>query len=284
MFPGVMSIKDRVWSLVSGMIFRVGQSSATPTATEHMRGGLLFVPGGTGVSDRLQFCRKDSSDVVGWTPFPQVGDEFDDATFTIHDDADPTKKFKLQLSSIGAGATRTATVPNGNFTFATTTLTQTFTNKTLTSPVINTGDINNPDLDGGTIDGAVITVVDSSLLITGSSDATKVAKFEADGITTATTRTYTLPDISGTVALAPTVTVRSTTGASIANGAFQSVSQACNSDEVCTGGGFTAVTSTLVRVSNNTSSGSNGWTLAWTNVSGANAQMSVQAICAKFGA
>lgn len=43
--------------------------------------------------------------------------------------------------------------------------------------------------------------VDGNFSIIGSSDATKVAKFEVDGLTTATTRTFTLPDASGTVAL-----------------------------------------------------------------------------------
>lgn len=42
---------------------------------------------------------------------------------------------------------------------------------------------------------------DANLSILGSSDQTKVAKFEVDGFTTATTRTFTLPDASGTVAL-----------------------------------------------------------------------------------
>src|SRR5690606_11950778 len=42
---------------------------------------------------------------------------------------------------------------------------------------------------------------DSAFEIYGSSDATKIAKFEVDGLTTATTRTYTLPDNDGTVAL-----------------------------------------------------------------------------------
>jgi hypothetical protein len=41
---------------------------------------------------------------------------------------------------------------------------------------------------------------DSDLIISGSSDQTKKAVFEADSITTATTRTFTLPDRSSTVA------------------------------------------------------------------------------------
>jgi hypothetical protein len=43
-------------------------------------------------------------------------------------------------------------------------------------------------------------IPDNVFNIVGSSDATKVARFEVDGLTTATTRVYTLPDASITVA------------------------------------------------------------------------------------
>ena len=58
--------------------------------------------------------------------------------------------------------------------------TDTLTNKTLTAP---------------TITAAVIDVVDNSFSIKDNSDATKIAKFQCSGITTGTTRTYTLPDV-----------------------------------------------------------------------------------------
>lgn len=97
-------------------------------------------------------------------------------------------------------------------------------------------------------------------------------------------KTLTLPDVTGTIAVAPTITVRTTTGAAIANNAFQSITATCSAGEVCTGGGFAAVTSTLVRVSSAYPSSTTAWTVAWTNVSGANAQMTVYAVCSKFGA
>lgn len=42
---------------------------------------------------------------------------------------------------------------------------------------------------------------DDSALIKNAADTTKVARFDASGITTATTRTYTLPDLSGAMGL-----------------------------------------------------------------------------------
>lgn len=54
--------------------------------------------------------------------------------------------------------------------------------------------------DQAQISAAGLLVQDAKLGITGSSDATKVAKFEVDGFTSATTRTFTLPNVSTTLA------------------------------------------------------------------------------------
>ena len=44
-----------------------------------------------------------------------------------------------------------------------------------------------------------VNLTDSTLFIKDNSDATKIAQFQLSGITTGTTRTYTLPDASGTL-------------------------------------------------------------------------------------
>lgn len=67
--------------------------------------------------------------------------------------------------------------------------TQTLTNKTLTSPTIT----------GGTLTPTALTVADANFTIQDDGDATKQAKFQASGITTGTTRTYTLPDANDTL-------------------------------------------------------------------------------------
>lgn len=64
-----------------------------------------------------------------------------DTSFSLIDNLDATKTGAFELSSLTTGTSRLWTVPDGNFTFVGTTLTQTLANKTLTAPTINGGTV-----------------------------------------------------------------------------------------------------------------------------------------------
>lgn len=66
--------------------------------------------------------------------------------FTLQDQTDTTKQGNFSLAGVTTATTRTWTLPNGNLTLATTSGTETFTNKTITSPTITGGTITNPTL------------------------------------------------------------------------------------------------------------------------------------------
>lgn len=104
-----------------------------------------------------------------------------DNAFTLRDNGDISKQMNFQLSGITAGNIRVLTVPDFDGTIATLAGTETLTNKTLTSPTI--------------------TVRDNVLTIQDDSDPTKQMQFQLSGITASTTRTLTVPNASGTLAL-----------------------------------------------------------------------------------
>ena len=69
----------------------------------------------------------------------------------------------------------------------------------------NEGYAVNPPLTAASVTAifasAGLSLADNKFTITGSSDATKIAVFEVDGFTTGTTRTFTLPNATGTLAI-----------------------------------------------------------------------------------
>jgi len=96
--------------------------------------------------------------------------EFADNIFRVQDNSDATKQVALECSGITTATTRTLTVPNNSGTIA------------LTSDIIT-------------------AFTDNTFTIGDNSDSTKKVAFECSGITTATTRTLTVPNNSGTIAL-----------------------------------------------------------------------------------
>lgn len=76
----------------------------------------------------------------------------------------------------------------------------TFTNLTLTGNLTVAG-----TATFGSASFTSLTVPDNTFSITGSSDATKILRFEVDGFTTATTRTITIPNASTTMVGTDTV-------------------------------------------------------------------------------
>lgn len=103
-----------------------------------------------------------------------------DTGLTIGDNGDPTKSFVFEASSITTATQRTITVPDANITLVGTSNTQTLSNKTL---------------DNST----TLTIKDSNLTLQDNVDVTKQAVLQLSGITTGTTRTFTLPDATTTL-------------------------------------------------------------------------------------
>lgn len=103
--------------------------------------------------------------------------------------------------------------------------------------------------DGSTVTLSGTSFSDAAFEITDDGDATKVAKFQCSGITTGTTRTYTLPNVSDTlVTLAATQTLTNKTidlGSNTLTFTSAQLRAAC-SDETGAGGSLVFATSPTI--------------------------------------
>lgn len=107
-------------------------------------------------------------------PFAPSSAPFIDSTAIIKGSADATKLLRIDVDGFTTGTTRVMTPPDENFTVVGLSTTQTLTNKSLS---------------------------DSTTFIIDNVDGTKKAQFQASGITTGTTRTITIPNKNGTMAM-----------------------------------------------------------------------------------
>lgn len=123
---------------------------------------------------------------------------FFDSSLEIQNTADNSKIAEFSVASISPSTIRTFTFPDASGTLVLTNNPQTLSNKTLD----NTN---------------ILTIKDSNLLIQNNADLTKEIKFDLSNITTATTRTYTFPDLNTTLIGPYNIRTESTTYTAIAN-------------------------------------------------------------------
>jgi len=175
-----------------------------------------------------------STTLTGLTSLTSTGITTNDSGFRIRNTTDITKQIAFSAAGINTGTTRTVTVPDEDGTLAfigsnnAFTGANTFTNATgqtfrqaatqdgiivqgradgtsnrsvtLTSATL-TGNrtITFPDVTGTVLLDTAVSVSDSVFRVQDNGDTTKQLAFECSGISTATTRTMTVPNESGTI-------------------------------------------------------------------------------------
>jgi hypothetical protein len=166
-----------------------------------------------------------STTLAGLTSLTSTGITTNDSGFRIRNTTDITKQIAFDASVITTGTTRTYTLPDASGTVALLTSLSVAAGSGLTynntTGEFGTSNIPNSQLQNSSITvgstsialGATsttlagltsltstgITTNDSGFRIRDDSDNTKQLAFECSGITTATTRTMTVPDESGTI-------------------------------------------------------------------------------------
>ena len=109
-----------------------------------------------------------STTLAGLTSVTSTGIVTNDSGFRIRNTADITRQIAFDASSISTGTTRTYTLPNASGTLVLTTTVPT-------------------------------TFSDSAFRVQDNGDSSKQLAFECSGISSATTRTMTVPDENGTI-------------------------------------------------------------------------------------
>jgi ribosomal protein L31 len=154
-----------------------------------------------------QLLRNNGTQWVNWTPNYLTGNQ----NITVTGDATGSGATAITLTLANSGATagtygnatQSAQVivdAKGRITTATNvTITPAFSSITSKPTTVSGYGITDAATLTGTETLTNKTVTDASFTIQDDTDNTKKAKFDAAGITTATTRTYTLPNVNGTL-------------------------------------------------------------------------------------
>lgn len=129
---------------------------------------VMFDVGGLSPFTTRTLTIQDASGTIAY--LSDISATFLDNTFTIRNAAVPTRQMQWNCAGISAATTRTMTIQNAN------------------GVVAYLSDI-------------TTTFLDSQFAILGSGDPTKRAEFTAASISSATTRTFAFPNLSGTLVL-----------------------------------------------------------------------------------
>lgn len=178
-------------------------STVTRTAATPIDGEILYD------TDEKKLYYGDGTTVGGKAiGSPTVSDN----TFRIQDNSDATKQIAFEVSGITTGTTRTLTVPNASGTIALTSDLSSYA--PLTSPTFSTSIVSSGFLEiaqqtaPSTPTTASRLFIDSSNRLSWKGTNGFIRTF--DGTSNTADRVYTLPDASGTIALAYTTTATKT--------------------------------------------------------------------------